>query len=361
MLVLKPNFDEFKSRIEPKPERAKKAQDMPAKVRQHLEDHEGFATEDPHTRLAGSYARRTAIKDIKDVDILVFADRATWCDEPIPTMLDALFKALKDLPDTLGEGETPKLRRQRRSINVRLPESDLDLDIVPVLKTTDSLDDMLEVPDREWDEYVFTHPLGYACLLSGLNGDNGGKVVPLVKMFKHWRDIHFQRMKPKSYWLESIAVRHVARGWVTTEDKYYGEIVADLFDSIYEKFQPALDDADGEETPFVPDAKLKNHVAWNWKRSGFKTFMARLDESRGWARRAVETGDEAEAVRLWKKVFGADWFPSTEELNKGLEQLAAKSPVVTPTGRVLFDARAAGVVAAAVQAPPTRFYGADRG
>ena len=293
MAVLPGHFSLFKKRIEPDSDKAAVAQSLPTKVREHIKKHSEFVTEYPHTRLAGSYARHTATKQIKDVDILVFADQS-WRDEPIPDMMQALYDALKELPDTLEDGDTPELRRQRRSVGVYLPKSDLSLDIVPVLKIVDDLNEVLEVPDKEWDEWVFTHPLGYGCLLSELNSDNGGKVVPTVKMLKHWRDMKFQRMRPKSYWLESMVVRHIRREWVTTANKGDATLLADLFDSIYDRFKPVLDRE--EETPFIPDAKLRNPVAWNWRRTAFETFMRRLDETRKLARAAVDTSDDETAV-----------------------------------------------------------------
>lgn len=355
MAVLPGHFSLFRKRIEPDAEKATVAQDLPAKVRDHLRKHPEFATQDPHTRLAGSYARRTATKQIKDVDILVFVAQS-WRDETIPDMMQALYDALKELPETLEDGDEPELRRQRRSVGVYLPKSDISLDIVPVLKTGTSLDEVLEVPDKEWDEWVFTHPLGYGCLLSELNSDNSGKIVPTVKMVKHWRDIKFQRMRPKSYWLESMVVRHIRRGWVTTTGKGDGAILADLFDSIYERFKPVLDRE--EETPFIPDAKLRNPVAWNWKRTAFETFMRRLDETCTLARTAVDTSDDEIAVACWKQIFGDEWFPSTTEVEEEYKKLKALSTsgllVVTSVGRVLTERPAQAV---SIPSPPKRFFG----
>ena len=356
MASLPAHFDLFKTRIEPPAAKAQTAQEIPTQVREHLHKHPEFATEEPHTRLAGSYARKTANKGIKDVDILVFAHQ-DWRDESISDLMNCLWEALKELPETLQDGDTPELRRQRRSINVYLSKSDLYLDIVPVLKTG-NLDDMLEVPDREWDEWVFTHPLGYHCLLSDLNADNVNKVVPLIKMIKHWRDIHFQRQRPKSYWLEALIVRHIARGWVATENKGYGQILAELFEDIYDRFQSVHEKE--EETPFIPDPKLKNHVAWNWKRSAFETFMRRLKEAKTWARAAVDTKNDEEAVVYWKQVFGDEWFPSTADVEaecKKLGDLSRQGALfVTGSGLVL-PQRPVSVTS--VASPPKRFFGGE--
>ena len=355
MAILAGHFDLLKKRIEPTPERAEAARDMPARVRDYLQAHEDFVTEHPHTRLAGSYGRSTAIKDIKDVDVLVFADQG-WRDRPIPDMINTLCRALRGLPEALDDCGDVSVRKQRRSVNVYLEKHDLSLDVVPVLKTTANHQDQVEVPDRAWDDWVFTHPLGYGCDLSDLNGGNGGKAVPTIKLFKHWRDTHFQKNKPKSYWLECVVVQHIKRGWVTTPDKGYGTLFADLCNSIYERFMPYLETE--EEVPFIPDPRLRNHVAWNWKRNAFETLMRRLDETRGWARRAVDATDQETAVALWKKVFGPEWFPSTDEVNAGHAQAGLQSAAgalsVAAAGTVLTQRPTSG---ASVASPAKRFFG----
>ena len=86
---------------------------------------------------------------------------------------------------------------------------------------------------------------------------------------------------------------------------------------------------------------LGHNVAFNWERAAFETFMARLDESVGWAERALtKTKDEIdEAVALWQKVFGDKYFtdsPLTRRLQYA-DWLGRGSVFVTSTGRVSSD------------------------
>ena len=71
MLSLSDHFDFLLQKIEPDRERAEFARDVPALVRDYLKQHEDIETVEPYSRLAGSYARCTAIKNIKDVDLLL--------------------------------------------------------------------------------------------------------------------------------------------------------------------------------------------------------------------------------------------------------------------------------------------------
>lgn len=349
MLTLPTFFAQFLSNIEPPKERADAAKDLPAQIRDFLQEAELVTTVDPHSRLAGSYARHTAVGRIKDVDILLVVDPAYGDKEP-GVVLEDLANALEGLPESLGDLGEVKLREQRRSVNVNLLEAEFQLDIVPVVIPGGTSNPLL-VPDREWSKWIKSHPLGYADFLSELNADNEQKVVPLIKMMKHWRDVHMVYRRPKSYWLECLTVRHIDKGWVTTSGKSMAEVFADILDSIYSRFEEHFD---GATVPKIPDPILGNNVAFNWKRTHFETFMRRLDESRKWARNALADGTSREdAVELWRKVLGEE-FP--EEVDEAAVRIAtdieAKGAWVAPSGRILF-----APASVAVQAPKHRFYG----
>jgi hypothetical protein len=314
-LTLYVYFEEFLSNIEPPEHRLAAAQEIPKDVRRYLKDSEDFETVDPHSRLTGSYKRHTAVHNIKDVDFLVFVRYEDERPEPAD-VLKALRRVLDDLPGALGYGgRAQTLRGQRRSIHVEFDNEGFHLDVVPAL-IPDGTHEPLLVPDREWSKWVKSHPLGYGKALSALNAANGDKVVPLVKMFKYWRTRQMQRNRPKSYWLECLVYKHIDKGWVATEGKSYAELFTDLLRSIHEHFLPKLEEEDG--VPKIPDPMLGNNVAFNWERSAFESFMRRLEESIGWAERALEKDRDQidEAVELWQKVFGEEYFTDSAVLRK---------------------------------------------
>ena len=354
-LALSEYFKRFRSNIEPPEHRAAKAREIPGDVRDYLENHEDFETRYPHSRLTGSYKRHTAVHNIKDVDFLAFIGEEDGRPEPAD-VLKELRAALDDLPKALGYGgRAQTLRGQRRSVNVVFDDEDFHLDVVPAL-IPNGLDEVLLVPDREWGKWVKSQPLGYGKALSVLNAANGEKVVPLVKMFKHWRTFQMQRNRPKSYWLECLAYRHVDKGWVTTEGKSYAELFTDLLRSVRERFQKKLDEGG---VPIIPDPMLGNNVAFNWERTAFESFMRRLDESIGWAERALGKNQEQldEAIELWQKVFGEEHFTDSPDLRK-LQKAAWAGAVgggwVDSSGGVSVDKpkKEKGV-----KPPKHRFYG----
>lgn len=355
MVTLSPYFDLLLSAIEPPAERLAIAQALPTDVRDYLKEHEEIITVHPHSRLAGSYARHTSIGAIKDVDILILVHK-DYLDEQPSVVLTTLARVLKGLPEALGMTGQVDLRRQRRSIHVCFADRDFHLDIVPVVMPN-GIDKLLRVPDREWQEWCDTHPLGYQTWLSALNEQHSGKVVPLIKLMKHWKECHFVYKRPKSYWLECLVVRHISKGWVATDDLSYAELFANLLASIYTHFEEQYEDPDAKP-PRIPDPMLGNNVAFNWQRSHFEGFMARVKESRNWAQRALAIDNDhvEDAVALWQKVF-EDTFPTTAlvRVKEYAEARKSGNVFVDQQGKVLINTP--GV--RAVPSPTHRFFGDD--
>ncbi len=355
MLSLSDHFDVLLQKIEPDGERAEFARDIPALVRDYLQQHEDIETVEPYSRLAGSYARCTAIKDIKDVDLLLTLHRS-YRKQESEEVLEQVFSVLGGLPEVLGSSSKPVIRRrQRRSINVHVDEHDFDLDIVPAIVER-GIDKPLIIPDRDWSQWVETHPLGYADKLSELNGKHQDKVVPLIKLVKHWRDVQMCYRRPKSYWLECLVYHLIDDGKISTKRRSYAELFQLVLASIAQDFRQHLK-KEGK-VPEILDPMLGNNVAYHWERAAFETFMRRIDGSLGWAERAIAEDDEEKAVELWQKVFGEEWFPTEKEVEaqKAMRLRAAAlagAVFVTPEGRVVTGKQERP----AIQVPPQRFYG----
>lgn len=354
MFTLPDHFRYLLNALEPESDRAKKASDIPAQVRAYLESYPEIKTMSPYTRLAGSYARHTAIKRIKDVDILLFVDSSY--KNLIPAhILESLFQSLRHLPDELDDtGEVIKRRHQRRSVNIHLENADFDLDIVPVVITSD-LEHSLFIPDKDWCLWVETHPLGYGQMLSNLNAEHQEQVVPLIKLFKHWRDEHMTYRRPKSYWLECLVYKSFAESLISTESYSYAALFYQLLSAVQKMFADDLQITG--KVPEIHDPALGHNVAHNWERDDFEAFMDRIKESQRWAERALAQEDSVQAVQLWQKIFGEKWFlQETEEQAKGWQLAAAlkeKNVSINRDGRIFVGKP----VNSAVQPLSQRFYG----
>ncbi len=374
MYTLPDHFDKLLTNILPRKNRSEMAKTIPGRVRDYLKETDLLKTVYPQSRLAGSYGRSTATKNIKDVDILVFLnpEYKTDKDKQPTDALNHLINALQDLPEHLGNKNgiidaEPAIRRQRRSVHLTFTLSnDIDqidetfeLDIVPVV-ALDGLDNPLWVPDWDWSKWIETDPLGYGKSLSVINHENSSKVVPLIRMLKHWRDERMIYRRPKSYWLECMTIRSIRDGQIEFGGMSYAEIFTNLLGTIYENYAPYFSEENA--VPIIPDPMLENNVAWNWERAEFETFMRRVNESLGWAKRALECDTEADAVDLWQKVFNHEnddeYFPTTVE-DEAKAIAAARSAGtlrVTSSGTLLIGTTSEK---SSVQSPPHQFYGKE--
>ncbi|MCL5611383.1 MAG: nucleotidyltransferase [Chloroflexi bacterium] len=196
MNSLRDHFLTLLTRIQPKEDRVSLATELPTKIRDFLKESEEIITVAPHTRLSGSYARETAVKQIKDVDILLFVDpKYKEKEDSAHATINTLVNALDGLPKALGD-ENGKvdaelsLIRQRRSVlvHVTIDNEEFDMDIVPAIYEGDK-PEPVDVPDRDLSKWILSNPLGYNKSLSDLNQDQQGKIVPLIKMFKHFLSV----------------------------------------------------------------------------------------------------------------------------------------------------------------------------
>jgi hypothetical protein len=348
MHALPEYFEKLLSSIEPSEKRVAAAQDAHGLVRKHLQASDVLPTVAPHSCLAGSYDRHTAINDIKDVDVLVRVpdDYENTTPAEVLQLLTSSLRKLDGVTDV-------ELREQRRSVHVTLAEYDFHLDVVPVV-AANGVCRALKVPDKPQQEWVTSNPIGYATMLTDLNQSHGEKAVPLVKMVKQWRDAHMRQRssRPKSYWLECMLYRLLDDGRITSDGKGWAVLFRDGLSAMCERCRYAYEDS--ESVPQIEDPATDKIVTVKWERAHFETFLQRLDEALGWADRALEADKADDAIELWRKVFG-DQFPAEEQKGEAMaEAVRAGAMVVGPTGRVSVRTSSSGPQ---VQPRPTRFYG----
>ncbi|CAN5220759.1 hypothetical protein BH23CHL1_BH23CHL1_16750 [soil metagenome] len=356
MYTLNTHFIKLLDTIKPPQHRLDAASQFPTEVRTFLKRHEEFATIEPHSLLAGSYAQHLSVGDVKDVDFLVFVPGSPSDNDPQATdVIRDLKRALEGLPGALGYigYSAVSVNGARRSVHVYLEDHDFHIDAVPVI-APNGIDKPLFVPDRGWNTWVESHPLGYINLISNLDSTHGGKVRRLGKLLKYFRDHHMKIRKPKSYWLGALLVDHIQRKNGLDMSQPLGALFRDLVECIYDDFDE-LFRSGSEVTPTIPDPMLGHDITWNWERTHFDTFMRRVDNARTWCNRALEAEDRETAISCWQRVFG-DAFPSTVE-DKLAELATSATPgtsSVRPSGLVV----PAGSVGA-TRTRKTTFYGDD--
>lgn len=357
--TLTTHFRKLLTDLRPPEDRLELAKTLPGQVREFLQRHEDFITKSPHSRLAGSYAQFLSVGDVKDVDFLVRVDGDPDADDPTArSVLSALAKALKDLPEHLGYvGDSDfDFMRNRRSVQVKFETEDFYLDVVPCIAPY-GLDNPIYVPDWGYESWIESHPLGVVQLIEDLEAEHPGKFRSLARLFKKFRNHRMKYMRPKSYWLVALTIKAVRSGAVDTNNTL-AEAFDQLLTWIYDTFEPYLDDEDA--VPEIADPMLGHNVAHNWDRHDFIAFMDRLDEAKGWTASALASPDKDAAIQLWKKVFG-DEFPNDAEVERFAEaQAASWQPGISHVATSGVILPAASSTQRSVPVQPTKFYGKEK-
>jgi len=347
MHTLVTHFEELLKNLRPPEERLIAARDIPPLVRAYLKAHEEFPTVAPHSHLVGSYGQDTSVRDVKDVDFLVRVAGDPAENEPeAKRLIQELKKVLDGLPEALGyNGSTNiDIERARRSVHVYFQDHDFHLDVVPCI-APNGFDEILYVPDRGFNRWIESHPVGVITLLKELNETNGDKVRALVKLLKHFRNVHMITRKPKSYWLLALVLHHVSKDDGLDTSQPLAVLFRDLLDAIYWQYTIVLHTSD-TATPNIPDPILGHNVSWNWARSHFETFMRRIDDGRTWAQAALTATDRSVAIEKWQKVFGEEYFPAnvTEAASRMASVGLPGKAFTTGTGLVVPNKTDAGIV-----------------
>lgn len=354
MVSLRLHFEGLLKNIQPPPERVRAAETLPDPIRKYLQRHPEFVTISPHTRLVGSYAQKLSVGDVKDVDFLVRTDGDPEGNEPeAHKVIRDLKMVLEGLPENLNFEGYVEITSARRSVHVYFPTKNFHLDVVPCI-APNGFEEPIWVPDKGFNQWVRSHPLGVVRQIADLEEAHPNKFRNLVKLTKHFRNVQMARSRPKSYWLLTLLIHEFRdRGFdaSTPLDKSFTV----LLDRLYKRLAPIYGRTDGA-TPHLKDPMLGHDVSWNWGRSDFETFMRRLDDGRRWSESALEAASKDDldtAVNQWQRVFGNEFPSDVTELARA--EAATMQPgmaMVESTGLVLPNASGKALLV-----PRTKYYG----
>lgn len=151
-----------------------------------------------HDFLGGSYRRRTAIRPLKDIDLVLVLDeakhRSLRAEPPLQTLAlvrDALARAYPN-------ASPPRL--QARSINIDFRGTDIGYDVVPAFRHDAG---GYLIPDRERGAWIRSDPERHRQACVAANHAAGNMLNPLIKLAK---SINARYHRPlRSFHLEVMA------------------------------------------------------------------------------------------------------------------------------------------------------------
>lgn len=200
-MSIEDNFRRLASSLELTFEETQKAANIQNLIREVLE----ARPEILHAELSGSYDRKTKIRPLHDIDILVVFDVAAAYDtkgavikprQHLREMWKMLPALRKEIP-RIGQAKF-----QDRSINIIV--DGIGFDLVPAFPCQRG---GFLIPDRKQEEWIPTDPLKFAERLSALNQSDrfGEQLVPFIKMVKWWARQHAPELK--SYLIELLILK----------------------------------------------------------------------------------------------------------------------------------------------------------
>ncbi|WP_224365779.1 nucleotidyltransferase domain-containing protein [Hyalangium versicolor] len=134
--------------------------------------------------LSGSYARRTAIRPLHDIDLfVVLRDTSSPPSESQDTVLKQIRQALQPLRPGM---ELPIL--QEHSVHIGFSSPGIEFDVVPAFQQPSQ--QFYFIPERGTAQWIRSNPRLHEELSTAANERAGKKLKPLLKAVKHWNRNH---------------------------------------------------------------------------------------------------------------------------------------------------------------------------
>jgi hypothetical protein len=256
-------------------------------VRDNLKKHLGGITRD---FLSGSYARRTAIRPLHDIDLFVVLDPATHRDVyPSNTVPPSacLRKVHRALAAAYPSANAPRL--QDRSVNIVFTGTGIGYDVVPAFENRAGV---YMIPDRGRDSWIQTNPEAARDALVATNQRAGGKLNPLIKMAKQWKA---ERRVP----LRSFHLEEMTYGAFASAPDRFPDAVRALFAHLANAVLSSCPCPGGPGLPNIDAGMMQDERtrAREMLMEAERKAREALDHER--ARRV------AEAHRCWRWLFGS--------------------------------------------------------
>ena len=246
--------------------------------------------------LTGSYARNTMIrpKDDKkfDVDFFLAFNQKDYGETELPDLLNIVKNALEQIKN--DDADIEEIQEQKRSIGV-IYKDNFQIDVVPAIQI--EKDKRYKIFDKSTLQAVESNPKLHGSNLTSANdvseSDGIKRLVPIVKLLKSWKREKCDYVK--SFHLEILVVNILG----SEEIGSYSQGVAKFFANAGQNLQsaglkdPANDsniidgylDSDGTRTKLIDLIKTEKEVAEK-------------------AVKFEKEGNEDDAIKEWKKIFG---------------------------------------------------------
>ncbi|MCY1003829.1 nucleotidyltransferase [Myxococcus sp. MISCRS1] len=251
---------------------------------------------DQYPFLTGSYARSTAIRPLKDIDMFCVL-RRTSRHAPSHSSPTSVLGIIREALEARYPGKTAE--PQNRSVNIEFSGTGIAYDVVPAfLDEADS--DVFLIPDVQAQSWIRSNPRIHQELSVQANAAAESELKPLTKAVKHWNRLQPDGARLRSFHIE-VMIWDVLR--TKAEDRLDGLI--QIFEGLAARVLLGTPDPAG----LGPDIDKGVSQA---ERMAAKLGLEKAATSLVEARRLAQAGHTERAHGLLYGLFG-DPYPEKGE------------------------------------------------
>lgn len=296
-------FQEVIKRIKPTEAERKEARDHRNYVQRILDNRElGIIG----VRSYGSYAKRTGVRPLNDIDLIVYISPEKY---PRKNPDRVLHLIARNIRSSFPQNEVIP---STRSVKVKY-SSGFTVDIVPAFSLDTRNLEPAEILDRQTSSWIETSPSKHIDFTNYINSIDG-RYKNLIRIFKVWKEQRrrtFRSILIELLIADAILNDAVPRGW--------GEAIYSIFDYVKDHellrkiyftqyhSKPSYYPKDPVVVldPVNPKNNVANDFTWNSKNE----FMNAWSQDTKIAHKALNSKYKTDIVENWKKIFG-DTIPS---------------------------------------------------
>lgn len=252
-------------------------------------------------RNCGSFAKRTDIRPLNDLDIIVFISPQRYTKANPKSILRILAR---DISSSFPYNDVVS---GNRSVKVKFDE-DFSIDIVPAFSIKPKELEPAEILDRQTGNWIETSPSKHIKFSSSINKIDI-RYKDLVRLFKVWKKIRrrsFRSIVIELLIADAICNGAVARGWA--------EAVYSIFKYVNEhKLKKKIYFTDWYSKPktiprnpvvILDPVNPRNNVANDFTNESRIEFMNTWSNDTKLAYKALNSEYRDEISEYWERVFG---------------------------------------------------------
>ena len=303
-------FDKFDERLALPKGARKRAEAAHNKLRDVLKE-AGVAT---GAILQGSFARKTMLPPLKDIDMVAFlaAEHEHLKDEP-----GGSDRAMDILKNAIANAyELATFDRSQHALKADLGD-EFTFDVVPGVDTEPG-NDMIWIADRDQDRFELSDTRRVTDLVQERNQSCNGVFIHQVRMIKQWMRTRFNGELP------GFIGECIVYAAITVEESH--DVACSAAFTVGARLLAAGTVEVPGASENVLDRLAKSEI--DWLKSEIESTRDRAQE----ARELASNGDDAAAIDVWYSIFG-DPFPEApkQSVEDALSGLVGGG--VTSTGR----------------------------